>query len=265
MKILFIGCGNMGCVIVKSMVKHFADYHIDVLLPSNSKSIEYVTNELKLKVYHEYPTAATYDIIFLAIKPQTLLEILPALSQVTPLSTVIVSIAAGKTVQFFERYFPHNPIIRTMPNINISVGHGATAAFANKLARDVHISTVDAIFTASGCAVWVTKESDIDVITAVSGSSPAYYFLFTEYLAQFGIKHGLAPDVAFKLAEESLIGTALTKLNSEETLTALRQKITSPNGTTQAALEAFQQDDALYDVTSGALTAAIKRARELAD
>jgi pyrroline-5-carboxylate reductase len=267
-KILFIGCGNMGSAIVKSMLisPYFARENIEVVLPNDSPHYKMVLEELKLKVHESYPLGAVYDAILFAVKPQILPEILPYYQNfIAGLPTMVVSIAAGKTIGYFEKFFPNLPIIRVMPNINILAGRGAAAAVHNSKTNPLQLELIEHIFAKSGYFTWLEDESLIDVVVATSGSSPAYYFLFTEFLARLGSEHGLAPDVSLKLAEEAFIGSALIKSESGKPLADLRSMVTSAKGTTYAALQAFENDDKLYKVLKSAFEAAIKRSQELSE
>ncbi|MDF3047936.1 MAG: proC [Candidatus Midichloriaceae bacterium] len=275
MKILFVGCGNMGSAIAGSMLhsKLFTTDDISVVLPIDSPHRKLVSSELGLKIFEQYPADGTFDAILFAIKPQAMSEVLPiyqnsllaksnALSGQKPL---IISIAAGKSIRFLQKFFPGFPIVRVMPNINIIAEKGAAAAVANNETTTEQLKLVENIFAKSGFFTWLEDEKLIDVVVATSGSSPAYYFLFTELLAQIAAEEGLPKDIALRLAEESFIGSAFTKEKSSFELAQLRAMVTSEKGTTQAALSEFANDASLYRVMKAAFTAAVKRSQELSE
>ncbi len=268
MKILFVGCGNMGSAIAKSMLAspYFSHKDIEVVLPDDSPHHQLVVNELKLKVHESYPIGATYDAILFAVKPQTMPEILPHYQKfLDGLPTMVISIAAGKTISYFEKFFPNHPIVRVMPNINVLVGRGATAAVHNSKVTGSQLKIVEHIFAKAGYFTWLKDEDLMDVVVATSASSPAYYFMFTELLAQIATEHGLAPDIAHKLAEEAFIGSALMSSETKKTLPELRAMVTSAKGTTYEALQKFGEDDILYKLIKNAFEAAIRRSQELSE
>lgn len=256
----------MGSAIVRSMLNSgdFSHADIEVVLPYDSPHYNMVSNELKLKIHEEYPRDTVWDAILFAVKPQTLPEILLNYKEVGN-ETLIISIAAGKSIGFFEKFFPNNPIIRVMPNINIMVGRGASAAVAGAGARKLHLDLVEHIFAKAGYFSWLKDEMLIEVVVATSGSSPAYYFLFTELLAQIAEEHGLPRDIAQKLSEEAFIGSALMKAGSNNSLADLREQVTSAKGTTYKALEQFRKEDSLYKIIKISFEAAMKRSQELSE
>lgn len=267
-KVLFIGCGNMGTAIAKAMRSsdYFRDAHIEAVIPSNSQHLEQIRNELKLQIYIDTPPQQLdIDLVIFAVKPQTLPEIMPIYQKSLPSSALLLSIAAGKTISFFEHYFPNHAIIRTMPNINLQVGYGATAGFANNKCTDEHKILAEKIFASVGVFEWLEREDLINQIIAVSGSSPAYFLQFLEYLVECGIEQGLSSETSYNMALEAFIGTAHTLEKTKIAPSELRKMITSHKGTTQAALDALNEDDALKALISKACNAAIKRSQELSD
>ena len=266
MKILFVGCGNMGIAIVRGMLhyQYFSPADIEVVLPSDSPHHSIVADELKLKIHKDFPSSIKWDAIVFAVKPQILPSILSSY-QGADQKTLIISIAAGKSIGFFEKFFPHNPIIRVMPNINLLVERGASAAVGNKAASKPYFELVEHIFAKAGYFTILEDEKLIDVVVATSGSSPAYYFLFTELLAQLATEHGLPHAVALKLAEEAFIGSALNKAGSHHSLAELRAMVTSEKGTTYEALQKFKESDSLYKLLKSAFEAAIRRSQELSE
>lgn len=256
----------MGGAIARCMLHsgYFAPADIEVVLPHNSPHYRMVADDLKLKIHEEYPINMSWGAILLAVKPQIMPEILPSYSKVDK-ETLIISIAAGKSIGFFEKFFPHNPIVRVMPNINLLVERGASAGVGNTKVQKSHLELVEHIFAKAGYFTMLKDEKLIDVVVATSGSSPAYYFLFTELLAKLGEEHGLPHDIALKLAEEAFIGSALTKAGNAQSLGELRAMVTSAKGTTYEALQQFNEGDQLYKILKKAFEAAIRRSQELSE
>lgn len=258
----------MGSAIVRGMLdsgKFKAD-DIQVVLPSHSPHYEMVRSELKLKVWEEYPKDREFDVLLFGVKPQVLPEILSHYAEIIKSKkALILSIAAGKTMHFFQKFFPQNPIIRVMPNINVAVKHGATAGVANGFATDAQKEFVSKVFSTLGYFTWVNEEKLIDVVIGVSGSSPAYYFLFTEYLASIAEQRGLHRDQALKLAEAAFIGSAIMKEQTGQSLEELRAMVTSHKGTTFEAISEFEKNNALRHVMLNAFDAAVRRSKELSE
>lgn len=268
MHILFIGCGNMGTAIALGL-KNSAEFRsakLAAVIPADSPHIASLKNELGMEIYLDHPPASIdVDLVIFAVKPQTLPEIMPIYQQCLPAKALLISIAAGKTMHFFEQYFPNHAIIRTMPNINLQVRYGATAGFANSKCTNNHKQIAEKIFGSIGVFEWLEDEELINQIIAVSASSPAYFLQFLEYLVECGVERGLTHEVSYNMALEAFIGTAHMLEQSKLTPAAIRTMITSFKGTTQAALDALNQDGALKKLTSAACDAAIKRSQELSE
>lgn len=252
-KILLVGCGKMGSALLAQWNKNIG-YHVFVLDPSTKRGYESLDN---LPVRQ-------FNIIVLAVKPQVMSEVLRELmGRVT--ASVYVSIAAGKTLEFLENGLPENQaIIRTMPNTPAMVGKGITVGIANKHVTALHKLQVRSLFENVGLYEWVEDESLMDQVTAVSGSGPAYVFLLIEELAKAGITEGLPPELAIKLARQTVIGSAaLAEAKPDTVVETLRQNVTSPGGTTEAALSILMVPGGLNALIQKAVSTAIKRSREL--
>ena len=203
-------------------------------------------------------------IIVLAVKPQAMAELLPILASRFGTTPLYISIVAGKTIAYFEKYLSEQAkIIRTMPNTPALISKGITALSANKNVISEQKQIAEKLFTAVGEFIWLQDENLINAVTAISGSGPAYIFLILESLIEAGIKQGLSEDVAKKLAIATLIGSAELAKSSPESLTQLRKNVTSKGGTTEAALNVLMQDDVLKSLLTTAIDAAVKRAEEL--
>jgi pyrroline-5-carboxylate reductase len=180
--------------------------------------------------------------------------------------TVFLSIAAGKTLAFFSRQLgAEAAIVRAMPNTPAAIGRGITVACPNPYASAVQIALCDRLLAAAGEVAWVDDEALIDAVTAVSGSGPAYVFLLIECLAKAGIAAGLPADLAVRLARATVAGSGELARLSSEPAEVLRQNVTSPGGTTRAALDVLMAADGLETLMRKAVAAAAARSRELAE
>ena len=257
----------MGGAIAQGMLSlgGFDASQIEVLLPSSSTNIEEVKRALGVKIHLDsFPKDSHFDAILFAVKPQTLSEILESYRAYNiPASTLIISIAAGKTLRFFEQVFSANPVVRLMPNINILLNQGVTGAISNQHCTATHKALVEQMIGKISYLHWFDNEDAIDDIIPLSGSSPAYFFLFTEYLIKFATEKGIPQDVAKDMAVNTLLGSAEMIKSSGKSLSALRESVTSHKGATQASLDVFYENDALYTLMSRAMDAAVKRSKEL--
>ena len=261
-KLAFLGCGNMGGAILSSV------------LQSSPRAAARVwacdPDEAKLKPFAEAGATPTTDaveavrdadVIVLATKPQIMEKALAPLRDVAA-DKLFVSIAAGITGNFLAERLPGARIIRTMPNTPVLAGKGAIAVANGPKATEADVDyVVKRLF--AGSLVVEMHESQIDAATAVSGSGPAYFFAFVEALAAAGAKAGLPADDAMELAKQTLIGAAALLEQTGEEPAELRRRVTSPGGTTAAALAAFEAGG-LADLVDQAVTAADRRGRELA-
>ena len=211
--------------------------------------------------------AADSAVVILAVKPQVMHSVLAELGPVlSPLqnTALIVSIAAGITTTQINQWLSGDfRIVRVMPNTPAMIGLGASASFANDRASSADKTLADAILSAVGINVWVEIESDIDAVTALSGSGPAYFFLVFEALEAAAVKLGLSAPTARRLAQQTALGAASLALQSGDDPANLRRQVTSPGGTTERALEVLRSGG-LEKIINDALVAAQQRAQELA-
>jgi pyrroline-5-carboxylate reductase len=264
-KFAIIGAGAMGSAIVKGLINNKIFKPSEILLCDLD---EIKLNELKTQLgveitssYDKLKSSLEEDaLVILAVKPQVFDKVLETLVDISN-SIKLISIAAGKTISAIEKYFPENEIFRVMPNTPAQISKAASAISFNKLASKISIDKVIDIFSAIGICV-VVEEKDLDTVTALSGSGPAYIFLMTEALTKAGEALGLKADVAEQLARQTAYGAASLMIESGESAQELRKKVTSPNGTTQAGVENFQANN-FEDIVFQALEAAKKRALEL--
>lgn len=201
--------------------------------------------------------------VVVAVKPQVIADVLPDLRPLLAADTVTVSIAAGTTLANLEVGLGPTAIVRAMPNTPAQVGCGITAAVANQRVTPADRGLVTALLGAVGEVVWIEDEALIDAVTAVSGSGPAYVFLLAECLAEAGVKAGLPPDIAAQLARATVAGAGELLSRSDLPHHQLRQNVTSPGGTTAAALDVLMGEGGLGPLMTEAVAAAKKRSQEL--
>ena len=212
------------------------------------------------------PKAYAPIAIVLAVKPQSLAEALPAYRRFADGGTLFLSIAAGKTLRFFARALGDDAaVVRAMPNTPAAIGRGIAVACANPRVTPAQRALSTRLLGAVGEVAWADDEALLDPVTAVSGSGPAYVFLLIECLAEAGIAAGLPADLAMTLARATVAGSGeLARLSSEDAA-QLRRNVTSPGGTTEAALKILMAQDGLALLMRQAVAAATARSKELAD
>jgi len=205
------------------------------------------------------------DVVVFAVKPQVMDEVVPGYRRFTRPGTVFLSIAAGKTIGWFAaRLGEDAAIVRAMPNTPAAVGRGMTVAVANQAVTDAQRRQCDCLLAAVGDVAWVEDEGHLDAVTAVSGGGPAYVFLLIETLAKAGVAAGLPEDLAMRIARATVAGSGELAHRSTEPAATLRQNVTSPKGTTLAALEVLMAEDGIQPLFDRAIAAATARSRELA-
>src|SRR6202521_614566 len=203
------------------------------------------------------------DTLVVAVKPQSFREAGAATKPFTGPSTLVVSIMAGTTIASLEAVCGGS-VVRAMPNTPAAIGRGITVAVAAKNVSAAQRAVADALLRATGSVEWVDDESLMDAVTAVSGSGPAYIFLLAEELARAGVAAGLPQELAAKLARETVAGSGELLHRSSEASATLRQNVTSPGGTTAAALEVLMGEGGLQSLLTRAVAAATRRSKELA-
>jgi len=205
------------------------------------------------------------EVIVLAVKPQVMRQVLLPLAQTLQArKPLIISIAAGIEIASIERWLGGNlPIVRCMPNTPALVQIGATGLFANANVSGAQRNLADSILRAVGIALWLEKEAQLDAVTAVSGSGPAYFFLVMEAMQAAGEKLGLPGDVARALTLQTALGAAHMAISSDVDAAELRRRVTSPNGTTERAIASFENDN-LRGIFERALVACNDRSEQLA-
>ena len=203
--------------------------------------------------------------VVIAVKPQNAAEIMPLVVPMAGSTTVILSIMAGTTLGFLGKELPvEAAIVRSMPNMPAAIGRGITVAVPNQRVTPAQRELAHKLLAATGAVEWVDDESLLDAVTAVSGSGPAYVFLLAESLAKAGAAAGLPPDLAARLARATVAGSGELLHRSTLDAAALRQNVTSPGGTTAAALDVLMSEQGLDPLMRNAVAAATRRSRELA-
>lgn len=206
------------------------------------------------------------SLVVFAVKPQVLAVVTPPYKRYAGPDTAFLSIAAGKTIAFFERHLGSEAaIIRAMPNTPAAIGRGITVLYANGATSKQQKALCETLMSAVGEVRWAANEAQFDAVTAVSGSGPAYVFLLIECLAEAGVAAGLPADLAMDLARATVAGSGELAHQSADPAETLRRNVTSPGGTTAAALDILMGKDGLKDLMTRAIAAAARRSKELAD
>jgi pyrroline-5-carboxylate reductase len=262
--ILLAGAGKMGSAMLEGwLALGLAPANIAVIEPQPSREIAALSARgLRLNASRD----ALGDIaaVVVAVKPQVADEVMPALAPFVGGATVVVSIMAGRTLQFLARSLPGAAIVRAMPNTPAAIGRGMTVAVPNGRVSQAQRALVDALLSAVGAVEWVADEALMDAVTALSGSGPAYVFLLAEAMARAGTAAGLPAALAATLARATVAGAGELLHRSPFDAATLRQNVTSPGGTTAAALEVLMAEDGLERLMTAAIAAATKRSRDLA-
>jgi pyrroline-5-carboxylate reductase len=265
-KIAFIGGGNMGRALIGGLLERGATPDTIRVGEAYEPSRAALLRDFGVVAAAENSEAtAGADVVVVAVKPQdagkALIALQPSFRQRPPL---IISVAAGIRTQDLETWCGLDvPVVRSMPNRPALVGVGATGLFAPERVGEGHRTMAEDIMRAVGAVVWVHTEDALDVVTALSGSGPAYFFLLAELMMQAAIDLGLEPAAARTLAIETLHGAGALAHASDGDLARLRAEVTSKGGTTEAAVRTFEGAD-LRAIVARALTAATQRGRELA-
>lgn len=256
---LFLGYGRMGSALGEAWLQAGLVQHIDAVDPGHIQGMQ-----ASLYPAGQALPATDYDLVVIAVKPALAQAALQAIPTARLARACFISVMAGVSLRTLETLAPAAaPIIRTMPNTPVIVGQGCTGLYANKHVSPALKTTVSALFAAVGTACWVETEDQLHAVTAISGSGPAYYHLFSEALAQAGVKLGLPPGIASMLAARTALGAATLQCREQADFAALRLAVTSPNGTTHAAIQVFEQDGQLRHLVDQAATHAHARSREL--
>ncbi len=263
----FVGGGNMARSLVGGLLNTGWPHDRICISEPDAEKREFFEHQMGVRTTPQNDaTIEASDVVVLAVKPQVMKGVLlaarDALQQRRPL---VVSIVAGILERDIQRWSGDGlSIVRAMPNTPALVGSAATGLYANELVDDAQRDVAESLLRAVGTTVWLHEEVLLDVVTALSGSGPAYFMYFMEALEQAAIEHGLAADTARLLTLETCLGAAKLAINSDEDLLQLRQRVTSPGGTTERALQVMDKAK-LPDILNQAFDAAVKRASELGE
>ena len=262
--ILLVGCGNMGFAMLKGWVcQPGMNFH--VVEPSDD--LRERAGEAGASVYAaagEVPGGLSPVLTFLAVKPQVMADVVPQYARLAGGRTTFVSIAAGTTIDTLSSFLPGaTPIIRCMPNTPAAIGRGMLVSIAGEHVGEPARTLTERLLATSGETAWIDDESLMDAVTAVSGSGPAYLFHFIECLAEAGVAVGLPPELAGQLALQTVAGAGELAARSDDPPSRLREQVTSPAGTTAAALDIFMSEDSLRSLVTKAVIAARDRGIEL--
>ena len=264
-RIVFVGAGKMGAALLCGLARAGGPAWIEVIEPNPSAEVEALcaAHDIALRPAPaaEGPPAGT---LLLAIKPQMLEKVAPTLAPLVGPETLVVSILAGKRINDLSARLVAKAFVRAMPNTPAAIGRGITGAYANAATSEAQREMAQRLLAAAGEVVWVEREALIDAVTAVSGSGPAYVFLLAECLAAAGAAAGLPEDLAARLARATVSGAGeLMHRTPELSPATLRKNVTSPGGTTAAALAVLMAEDGLGPLMTRAVEAAKRRAAEL--
>ncbi|WP_137222178.1 pyrroline-5-carboxylate reductase [Shewanella sp. MEBiC00475] len=265
-KVCFIGAGNMTRSIISGLVKHgYPSELIHATNPSQGK-LDALQQDFAIQVSNDNHAAAqAADVIVLSVKPQLMASVCEDLSSLDLTNKLIITIAAGIPASRYQVYFKQPiKLIRTMPNTPTQIGYGMTGIYADDSISAEHKAICETLMQSGGKVVWVDKESELDQVIALAGSSPAYFFLFIESMIASGVKMGMPEDKARLLAEQAALGASQMVIQNQQlSVTELRQNVMSKGGTTARAVETFQQGG-LVELVDKAMTNCVARAQEMA-
>lgn len=262
--IALVGAGKMGGALLEGWIaRGFDPARIGVIEPLPSEAVAALAR--RGIALNPAPATLRPDAVVVAVKPQTAPQAAAIIAGLVRPTTVVISIMAGRTLTYLAEALPDaSAIVRAMPNMPAAIGRGITVAVPNAAVTSSQRALADALLAAVGDVEWIAEEALMDAVTAVSGSGPAYVFLLAEALARAGLAAGLPDGLAQRLARQTVAGAGELLARSPLSATTLRESVTSPGGTTAAALEVLVGNDALPTLMEHAVEAATRRSRELA-
>lgn len=258
MNISFIGFGRMAQAMAQklSSVKEYT-------LRAASPSLPLGINPQGVHTYADNKRVITdADLLILAVKPTQMSAVLTEIHALLPKKIIVISIAAGLSLSWLNKHCPDKPMVRAMPNIAAALGQSATPLIANEIISEQQKTQVEQLFNLLGITTWVQKENQMNVFTALSGSGPAYVFLFMNSMIKAAVSLGISEDIARIFALQTVQGALCLATENKTTLDDLINQVTSPSGTTAAAMAVFKDHD-LEGVVHEAMLAATTRAKEL--
>lgn len=269
----FVGAGNMASALIGGLLNGIdskqaaVDYNVIACDPSQdqlNKLATHLGNPATLTTSTDNAAIADADIIVLAVKPQVVGDVSRLLRDHLRPNTLVISIAAGINCDSLKHWLGDVPMVRCMPNTPAIIKQGATGMYATGSVSNAQKAATERILQNLGIVVWVNDEALIDAVTAISGSGPAYFFLFMEFMSRVGVDMGLDQDAAEKLSIQTGVGACLLAAQSEENLADLRSMVTSPGGTTERAIARFQNDD-LQGIVKLAMHDCAERAKAISE
>jgi len=268
LSLVLVGAGKMGSALLGGWFgreNNAGTTTIIIIDPAPSAAAEAAARRIGVRLNPPLAEIAAPAVIFLAIKPQSLAQAAPQIAPLVAPETLIVSILAGKTTANLKTRLPAaQAIVRAMPNTPAAIRRGITAAYPTPDVTAEQRATADELLSAVGRVEWLDDETHLDAVTAVSGSGPAYVFLLAECLAEAGAAAGLPADLAARLARATVEGSGeLMHRSPEKAVARLREEVTSPGGTTAAALNILMGESGLKKLMEAAVEAAKRRAAEL--
>ena len=265
--IAMIGAGNMGSSLLSGMIKNGHPAEKLIATDPSAEKLEHLQQTLGMKVTTDNRAAVSEaDVVIFAVKPQMFADVADPLRDIIQQrKPLIISVAAGIRAASIQHWLGDDAaIVRVMPNTPALIGAGASGLYANSKTSDAQRSTAESILRAVGIVVWVDDETQIDTVTALSGSGPAYFFLILESMQNAAQELGLPAESARLLAQQTALGAALMAIDSTHTPAELRQHVTSPGGTTERAVNVLEEYH-IRDIFKKALLAAKQRSEELAN
>ncbi len=262
LKIAVYGFGKMGQAIVSRWLRKKFDFQIDIFDPVINNDVEAMAANHGFGINPKLKKPV-HDVVLLAIKPQTLGKIEKEIAKLIGKNTLVISIMAGKSIENLAEALNAKKIYRVMPNTPSQIGEGVIAYIGNNETTDEDEAILKSLLSPLGKVEKLLNEKLMDTVTAVSGSGPAYLYLLTEALAAAAYSEGLDQDMADRFARQTIIGSAALLKYSDLSPLELRKEVTSPGGTTEAALDVLTGGNAMGALMKRAIEAAVKRSKEL--
>lgn len=251
----------MAEAIIGGLKKIDQEVQIRVTNRSNHERLQHLVDKYSIKAVALQELVDNSRVLIIAVKPKDVREVLKHLKNYLLQDTLIISIAAGIPLKVFHKYLPGVAVIRAMPNTSTAVLHSMTGLVRGEASTEEQVKTAEQIFSAIGRILWIPEEK-MNALIALSGSGPAYFYLFTESLIQAGVQLGLSAEEAELLARETIVGAGKMLTESQKSPARLREEVTSPNGTTFAALKVFKEDQ-LAQIVMKAAQACARRAGDM--
>ncbi len=265
--ILLVGCGKMGGALLEGWFKHGLN-PVDAIVvePAGREAVAPCKTHRALTCLphaRDVPRDFRPDVVLFAVKPQVADDVVPAYAYLVAEQPVFLSVIAGKTTAYFQKRLGADAVVRAMPNTPAAIGKGISVLYAAPAVSAIQRKVCEVLMSAVGSVEWTDDETLMDAVTAVSGSGPAYVFLLAECLRDAGIEAGLPPDLAARLARATVAGSGALLEQGRIPPETLRENVTSPGGTTAAALGVLMAADGFKPLLARAVAAATARSKEL--